>query len=60
MKRDDYLSEKIVPIQLNRINNVDELLNSLKSCGFQGRNLGKALDILEKMTLKSNQEQKME
>jgi len=54
MKRDDYLSEKIVPIQLNRINNVDELLNSLKSCGFQGRNLGKALDILEKMIKNEN------
>jgi len=31
------------------VKNIDDLLIALKSCGFQGRNLGKALDILETM-----------
>jgi deoxyhypusine synthase len=46
---EDFLSQKIVPFNVNEVKNVDELLSALKYCGFQGRNLGKALDILYKM-----------
>jgi deoxyhypusine synthase len=47
--KDEYLIKKIVPLDPKEVKNVDDLLRALKSCGFQGRNLGKALDILEKM-----------
>ncbi|MFW9929745.1 MAG: deoxyhypusine synthase family protein [Candidatus Thorarchaeota archaeon] len=47
--KDEYLVKKIFPIDPKKVKNVDELLTALKSCGFQGRNLGIALDILEKM-----------
>ncbi|MHA2401047.1 MAG: deoxyhypusine synthase family protein [Promethearchaeota archaeon] len=33
------------------MNDINGLLTALKYCGFQGRNLGKALDILEKMVV---------
>jgi len=46
---EDYLSQKITPFNVNKVKNVDDLLGALKFCGFQGRNLGKALDILYKM-----------
>ena len=46
---EDYLSQKIIPFNVNKVKNVDDLLGALKFCGFQGRNLGKALDILYKM-----------
>jgi len=45
----DTLVKKIKPINAKKVNNVEDLLIALKSCGFQGRNLGRALDILEKM-----------
>ncbi|MEJ2251043.1 MAG: deoxyhypusine synthase family protein [Candidatus Lokiarchaeota archaeon] len=45
----DLLKNKIQPFNPNKIKNFDNLLNSLKFCGFQGRNLGKAFDILYKM-----------
>jgi len=48
-KNHDYLIKKISPLDIKKVKNIDDLLISLKSCGFQGRNLGKALDILEKM-----------
>jgi len=44
-----YLKEKVKPFDLNNLNTFEDLLNKLKFCGFQGRNLGKALDILYKM-----------
>ena len=44
-----YLIKKIVPIDVKKIDNVDNLLKNLRSCGFQGGNLGKALDVLEKI-----------
>ena len=47
--KDDYLVKKISPIDPKKVRNVDDLLSALKDCGFQGRNLGRALDILEKM-----------
>ena len=48
-KKEDYLSQKIIPFDARSVRNVDDVLSTLKYCGFQGRNLGKALDILEKM-----------
>ena len=47
--KEDYLIQKITPFDVNEVKNVDDLLRALKFCGFQGRNLGKALDILYKM-----------
>ncbi|MFX1322466.1 MAG: deoxyhypusine synthase family protein [Promethearchaeota archaeon] len=47
--KEEYLIEKIIPFNVKKIKNVEDLLNSLKKCGFQGRNLGKALDLLYKM-----------
>ena len=49
MHEEDYLSQKITPFNVNKVKNVDDLLGALKFCGFQGRNLGNALDILYKM-----------
>ena len=48
-KKEDYLVKKITPFDPKKVKNIDELLIALKKCGFQGRNLGNALDILEKM-----------
>jgi deoxyhypusine synthase len=45
----NYLLKKIIPYDVKKINNLDDILTALKYCGFQGRNLGKALDILYKM-----------
>ena len=53
-KSEGYLTHKVKPIDVKRIQNSDDLLKNLRYCGFQGRNLGLALDILEKMT--SNKE----
>lgn len=53
-KKEDYLLKKVQPFDVKRINNIDSLLLALRYTGFQGRNLGLALDILEKMA--SNQE----
>jgi deoxyhypusine synthase len=47
--KNDYLSEKIRPFNPKSVKNVSELLDQLKFCGFQGRNLGKAISILHKM-----------
>jgi len=48
-KKDDYLSKKIVPFEIKKVGSVLDLLVSLQDCGFQGRSLGKALEILYKM-----------
>ena len=48
-KKENFLIKKIKPFKAKKIKNVNDLLSSLKNCGFQGGNLGKALDILEKM-----------
>jgi deoxyhypusine synthase len=48
-RKEDYLAKKVIPIDVKTKKNVADILFSLKSCGFQGRNLGIALDILYKM-----------
>ena len=49
MKNNDYLHDKIKNFDPNEIETVENALNALKSCSFQGRNLGKALEILTEM-----------
>ncbi|TXT61453.1 MAG: Deoxyhypusine synthase [Promethearchaeota archaeon] len=46
---EDYLNKKIIPFDPQKVKNIDDLLTSLQTCGFQGRNLGIALNILHKM-----------
>jgi deoxyhypusine synthase len=48
-QKEDYLIKKVKPFYPQNVKNIDDLLKALKDCGFQGRNLGLALDILEKM-----------
>lgn len=48
-RKEDYLQRKIIPFNVKKNKNVDDILKSLKYCGFQGRNLGVALDLLYKM-----------
>ncbi|MFX1417683.1 MAG: deoxyhypusine synthase family protein [Promethearchaeota archaeon] len=48
-QKEDYLIKKVQPFDVKKVKKIDDLLLSLKDCGFQGRNLGIALDILEKM-----------
>ncbi|MFX1316218.1 MAG: deoxyhypusine synthase family protein [Promethearchaeota archaeon] len=52
--KEKYLIKKITPFNAKKVKNVDDLLISLKECGFQGRNLGKALDLLYKMVTDKN------
>ncbi|MFW9946708.1 MAG: deoxyhypusine synthase family protein [Candidatus Odinarchaeota archaeon] len=47
--KEKYLIKKISPFNVYKIKNIDDLLKDLKTCGFQGRNLGRALDIFYKM-----------
>ena len=47
--KEDFLNQKIIPFNVKEVKNVDDLLRALKYCGFQGRNLGKALDVLYNM-----------
>ncbi len=49
MKNNDYLGEKVRNFDPNEIETVENALNALKSCSFQGRNLGRALEILTEM-----------
>ncbi|MFO8017379.1 MAG: deoxyhypusine synthase family protein [Promethearchaeia archaeon] len=44
-----YLRKKIDPFDVEKVKNVADVLKSLQNCGFQGGNLGKALDVLYKM-----------
>ena len=48
-QQDPFLIKKIIPFDLYKIKTTEDLLNSLKNCGFQGRNLGKALEVLYTM-----------
>jgi len=48
-QKEDYLIRKISPFDINSIKKIDDVLKSLKLCGFQGRNLGIAADILYEM-----------
>jgi deoxyhypusine synthase len=52
--KDNYLIKKITPFNVKKVKNIEDLLISLKECGFQGRNLGRALDILYKMVSDKN------
>jgi len=47
--KDEYLKVKVRPFDVINLKTVEDLLNKLKYCGFQGRNLGIALDILYEM-----------
>ncbi|MBN1802543.1 MAG: deoxyhypusine synthase family protein [Candidatus Lokiarchaeota archaeon] len=47
----DYLDTKVVPFDPTKVKDVKDILHDLKYCGFQGRNLGIALDILYKMVV---------
>ncbi|MFW9771409.1 MAG: deoxyhypusine synthase family protein [Promethearchaeota archaeon] len=48
---ENYLIRKVTPLEISKIKNIDDLLESIKYCGFQGRNLGKAAEILYEMFL---------
>ena len=52
--KEDYLNQKIIPFNVNKVKNIDDLLRALKYCGFQGRNLSKALDVLYHMVSSKN------
>ncbi len=47
--KDDFLLKKVIPFNANNVRTIENLLENLRYCGFQGGNLGKALDVLEKM-----------
>jgi deoxyhypusine synthase len=51
---EEFLIKKISPFNVYQIKTIEDVLNSLKECGFQGRNLGKALDILYHMVSSNN------
>lgn len=53
-QKDDYLIKKVKPFNPKKVKSVDDLITALKDCGFQARNLGIALDILEKMVSDKN------
>ncbi|MFX1304067.1 MAG: deoxyhypusine synthase family protein [Promethearchaeota archaeon] len=53
-QKEDYLIKKVKPFNPKIVTNVNDLITALKDCGFQGRNLGLALDILEKMVSDKN------
>ena len=48
-RKEDYLEKKVIPFNVKNVKNVDDILTSLKNCGFQGKNLGLAFEILYKM-----------
>ena len=48
-RKEEYLIKKVSPFNVYKVKNIDDVLKSLKKCGFQGRNLGRALDIFYKM-----------
>ena len=48
-KKEDYLINKILPFNVREVSNVDDVLRALTFCGFQGKKLGIALDVLFEM-----------
>ena len=48
-RKETFLEKKVIPFDAKKIRNIDDILTSLKNCGFQGRKLGLASDILYKM-----------
>ena len=53
-RKEDYLVEKIKPFDVKKVRNAEDILIALKDCGFQGRNLGRALDILYTMVTRED------
>ncbi len=53
-QKEHYLIKKVKPFDTKKVKNVNDLLIGLKNCGFQGRNLSIALDILYKMVTDKN------
>jgi deoxyhypusine synthase len=53
-KKENFLIKKVKPFNPKIVKDVNNLLIALKDCGFQGRNLGLAVDILEKMVSDKN------
>jgi deoxyhypusine synthase len=53
-RKEDYLIKKVQPFNVSNIKNANDILTALKFCGFQGRNLGIALDIFEKIVYDKN------
>ncbi len=49
MRKEEYLQSKIKPFNPKSVNTVEEALVNLQSCSFQGRNLGRALEVLTNM-----------
>lgn len=45
----DFLTQKIKPFNPKKVLNTEDLLIQLKYCGFQGRKLAQAFEILEQM-----------
>ncbi len=50
--RQELLESRIRPLSPASIVNIEDYLVALKTCAFQGRNLGEALDVLEEMVNK--------
>ena len=47
IQKDHFLTKKVIPLDVKTISNIDDLLKSLKNCGFQGRKLGIALYLIQ-------------
>ncbi len=54
LNKEGFLTRKISPFNVKKIKDVDNLLESLRGCGFQGKNLGIALEILHKIVTNKN------
>lgn len=53
-QKENFLIKKVKPFNPKIVKDVNNFLIALKDCGFQGRNLGLAVDILEKMVSDKN------
>jgi deoxyhypusine synthase len=54
MKRDEYLQKKIMPYNPTAVTTVEDAFMALQNCSFQGRNLGRALEVLTNMVKEPN------
>lgn len=52
MDKEKYLHDKVKPFDPSKVNTVEDALVALQSCSFQGRNLGRALEVLTNMVQK--------
>ena len=48
-RKEIFLKKKVIPFDAKKVRNIDDILTLVKNCGFQGRKLGLASDILYKM-----------